>query len=169
MKQTPWFTRKFSRITDPGLFQGMVVRLEGTPTRLAAYLRDQPDEANRPNDQQWSLKKQIGHLIDLEPLWYGRCQQIIAGEKDLLEADLTNQLTHKTAHDEVDFRTLVTEFSDRRARLIAMLREVTEDQLQNTAIHPRLRTPMTLMDLTFFVAEHDDHHLVKVTNFLRDI
>ena len=32
-------------------------------------------------------------------------------------------------------------------------------ELARTALHPRLRQPMSVVDLCFFVAEHDDHHL----------
>ena len=32
-----------------------------------------------------------------------------------------------------------------------------------TALHPRLETPMRMMDLFYFVAEHDDHHLARIT------
>jgi hypothetical protein len=36
-----------------------------------------------------------------------------------------------------------------------------------TALHPRLKRPMRLVDLCFFVAEHDDHHLATVTRLAR--
>jgi hypothetical protein len=36
--------------------------------------------------------------------------------------------------------------------------------LQLTAHHPRLEQPMTVVDLCFFVAEHDDHHLAAITS-----
>jgi hypothetical protein len=32
-------------------------------------------------------------------------------------------------------------------------------------MHPRLKVPMTPVDLAWFDAEHDDHHLVKI-NFI---
>jgi predicted short-subunit dehydrogenase-like oxidoreductase (DUF2520 family) len=32
-----------------------------------------------------------------------------------------------------------------------------------TSLHPRLKRPMRLIDLCFFVAEHDDHHLAIAT------
>ena len=32
-------------------------------------------------------------------------------------------------------------------------------ELARTSLHPRLRQPMSVVDLCFFVAEHDDHHL----------
>ncbi len=35
-------------------------------------------------------------------------------------------------------------------------------ELRMTALHPRLRQSMSVADLSFFVAEHDDHHLAKI-------
>jgi|GEM_PF-4393916 len=32
----------------------------------------------------------------------------------------------------------------------------------HTALHPRLKTPMRIVDLAYFVAEHDDHHLSRI-------
>jgi hypothetical protein len=32
-------------------------------------------------------------------------------------------------------------------------------ELTRTALHPRLRQPMPVVYLCFFVAEHDDHHV----------
>jgi uncharacterized damage-inducible protein DinB len=39
--------------------------------------------------------------------------------------------------------------------------------LARTAFHPRLRQLMTVADLLFFVAEHDDHHLASITQLIR--
>ena len=38
---------------------------------------------------------------------------------------------------------------------------------QRGASHPRLATPMRLLDIAFFVAAHDDHHLARITEILR--
>jgi hypothetical protein len=32
-------------------------------------------------------------------------------------------------------------------------------ELARTSLHPRLQQPMSVVDLCFFVAEHDDNHL----------
>jgi hypothetical protein len=32
--------------------------------------------------------------------------------------------------------------------------------------HPRLKTPMRLVDHLYFVAEHDDHHLARIWELL---
>ena len=38
--------------------------------------------------------------------------------------------------------------------------------MAHTAPHPRLRVPMNLVDHAFFVAEHDDYHLARITELL---
>jgi hypothetical protein len=41
------------------------------------------------------------------------------------------------------------------------LEELKVDQVAIVAIHPRLQTPMRLLDWIYFVAEHDDHHFAQ--------
>jgi hypothetical protein len=35
--------------------------------------------------------------------------------------------------------------------------------VQRTGLHPRLNQPMRVIDLILFIAEHDDHHLARIT------
>jgi hypothetical protein len=44
---------------------------------------------------------------------------------------------------------------------VSRLREASADDLARASKHP-LGTPMRLIDLAFFVAEHDDHHMAKL-------
>ena len=39
---------------------------------------------------------------------------------------------------------------------------VSEKDVFKYALHPRLKTPVRIMDLFLFVAEHDDHHMVRI-------
>ena len=112
---------------------------------------------------KWSIKKEIGHLIDLEPLWLTRMQEIFDGKKDLSSADLSNTKTHETPHDKYLLPNLVHEFRGHRLKLIALLRQAELADLEKAARHPRLGTPMRAIDLAFFIAEHDDHHLAQIT------
>jgi hypothetical protein len=38
--------------------------------------------------------------------------------------------------------------------------------LSRTAVHPRLGQPMRIVDMAWFVAEHDDHHLARMTELV---
>ena len=40
-------------------------------------------------------------------------------------------------------------------------------RLSVTALHPRLNQPMRVVDMAFFTAEHDDHHLARMTELSR--
>jgi len=39
--------------------------------------------------------------------------------------------------------------------------------MERTALHPRLQQPMRVLDMAFFTAEHDDHHLARMTELSR--
>ena len=167
MKRTKWFERQFPSIADNGLFPGILERLEGTPARLnGKFEKSQVNALVRP-EEGWSLHKEIGHLLDLEPLWFARAKQIMEGEQDLIPADLSNKKTHETDHDGRSAQDLISGFAAERAKLVALMRSASATALENAARHPRLGTPMKLIDLAFFVAEHDDHHLASMTELLQ--
>ena len=170
MERTEWFNREFPKINDHGRLPTIIERLSGTPNRLLMkVLNIEDDEASKEFGNKWSVKKEIGHLIDLEPLWIGRVDDLKNGLSTLREADLTNQKTHQTDHNERDLRDLITEFTQLRSNLIAMIEGMTVDEINRLALHPRLKTPMHVVDLSYFVAEHDDHHLSQITALKRQI
>lgn len=164
MKQTKWFDRQFALIPDNGLLPDILERLEGTPARLSYKIsKMNPEHVQAPGLNGWSIKKEIGHLIDLEPLWFERMQQLIQNDPNLIPADLSNRKTHETDHDAKQADELIAAFKSQRDQLVQLLRQVNDTALENTALHPRLKTPMRIIDLAYFVAEHDDHHLAKIT------
>lgn len=163
MKRTAWFDREFLPIKDNGLFPCILERLEGTAARLTNKINKLQGAWALPENGKWSINKEVGHLIDLEPLWYERALQIIDNQEQLKTADLTNKKTHEADHDEKDIRDLIGRFEEEREKLLTVLRQITEADLDKSALHPRLGTPMKLIDLAFFVAEHDDHHLAQIS------
>jgi uncharacterized damage-inducible protein DinB len=169
MRRTNWFERVFPAITDNGLLPGIIERLEGTSARLVEKTKDLPDDFNPQSaDGKWSLKKEIGHLPDIESLWFERLQQIIADNPDMKVADLANRKTHEAPHDSKTFGELIAEFKPQREKFVAGLRILKDEDLEKTSLHPRLKTPMKVVDLAFFVAEHDDHHLAQVTSLITE-
>ena len=160
MRRTNWFERKFPPIEDNGLLPAILERLEGTPARLRAMLpNSEPAGAMPPG---WSAAREIGHLSDLEALWLRRVLDLLQGRAELTAADLQNNATHEADHDAWPLAHLVDRFEAARRALIAALRGVDEADLERSASHPRLGTPMRIVDLAYFVAEHDDHHLVRL-------
>jgi uncharacterized damage-inducible protein DinB len=167
MKKTKWFDRKFRAIEDNGLLPCIIERLSGTPARIAECAGQLSHELliQKPGGN-WSIQEHIGHLSDLEPLWYGRVEDFLAGAAELRAADLSNQRTNTANHNAREIDILLQEFRKQRRRLVEKLMDLEDDQLLNTALHPRLKTPMRMIDSAYFVAEHDDHHLASISEIV---
>ncbi len=163
-----WFDRSF----DPGIpvesFPEVLERLRGTPLRAAERTaRLCPDLLRLRSADRWSAQEHIGHLADLEPLWMGRISELVGGLKCLREADLENRATWDADHNSRGIDSILETFRSRREEMVERLEEMTGRELRATAMHPRLEQPMTPVDLCFFVAEHDDHHLAAITALVR--
>ena len=167
--QTPWFERKFDLNFPVGLFPVIIERLEGTLMRVAAMTKNKSEElvTRKPNGE-WSAKEQVGHLYDLEELWYGRTGDFLSGKEMLRAADLGNTKTHQAGHNKKAIKELIEQFSLARNKLIGKVKDVNEATALLTALHPRLQIPMRLIDHLFFIAEHDDHHLTRIGKLLRE-
>lgn len=163
MKQTEWFNRKFPAIEDNGILPSIIERLSGTPARVDEIISGlDPALLILKRDEKWTIQEQIGHLYDLEPLWFGRLEDLINRLPELTVADLTNQKTHTANHNAAEIKTLQQGFRELRQRFVNKLLSLNDEQLTHSSLHPRLKTPMRIIDLAYFVAEHDDHHLACV-------
>jgi len=164
MKQINWFERKFDFSTEQNIFPSIIERLIGTPIRLENKIATITDSiSGKKPGSKWSIKENIGHLIDLEPLWQGRLEDIRNGKEVLREADLENTKTHEADHNSGSTQELVHQFKVLRKQTIEELSTLEEVDVFKYALHPRLKTPMRTMDLFLFVAEHDDHHLAEIS------
>lgn len=168
MQKTEWFKRKFPIIEDNGILPSIIERLSGTHARIEEIAGElKPDILILKHGGKWSVKEEIGHLSDLEPLWLGRLYDLINGSAELRAADLTNQKTHTANHNATEIKKLLQGFRAQRQIFVNKLIGLNDTQLLNSSLHPRLKTPMRIIDLAYFVAEHDDHHLASIREILR--
>ena len=162
-----WFERKFSFPVPVELFPGVMTRLTNTPARLEDILRDQGREVLRvKRTEKWSAQEHAGHLLDLEPLWLARVEDYLSANEQLTAADLTNRKTHEANHNQRPVNDIVAEFRAARQTLVTRVSELDDSVFSRAIPHPRLGTPMRLVDHLYFVAEHDDHHLGAISNLL---
>jgi uncharacterized damage-inducible protein DinB len=83
--------------------------------------------------------------------------------KYLRSADLENKKTEVAQHNKKYINDLLAQFQELREMTLTKLNELKEQGVYKTALDPRLKKPMRTMDLFLFVAEHDDHHLARIT------
>ena len=170
MSQIPtWFERKFEFSFPVEQYPNLCARLRGTPARIEDVFRGCPREilVMKPHEQ-WSAQEHAGHLLDLEPLWLARVSDFQEGATELTAADLTNRKTHEANHNARPLEQILAEFRKARGKLLDRLEQVDAPLAGRSLLHPRLKTPMRLVDHLHFAAEHDDHHLAHIWALVRN-
>src|SRR5688572_22291183 len=167
IRQTPWVERTFQFNFPITNFPVIFSRLEGTLFRLQAILINADDEFSSHNVDGWSVKEHVGHLYDLEELWWKRLQDFLDRKEILSAADMTNTKTKEARHNEKTLEQLMQQFTIERQRMLEAVYGFDKGTLGLTSVHPRLQQPMRLIDSLYFVAEHDDHHIAAISALLR--
>jgi uncharacterized damage-inducible protein DinB len=167
IKQMPWFERSFHFDFPLELFPVIFSRLEGSVFRLARICQNVDEEKASINSEGWSVKQHIGHLYDLEELWWKRLIDFTQHKAMLTAADLMNRKTEEADHNDKTLNDLINQFATERQKILEAIYDYDETILVRTSLHPRLKQPMRLIDSLYFVAEHDDHHISSISNILR--
>lgn len=167
MTRQPWFERKFRFDLAPENRHDVIARLMATPLLLHALCRGVPAaKATSRDGDRWSIQENAGHLIDLEPLWSARTEELMDGAATLRPADLENRRTHEANHNAAALADLVERFARTRGAWIDRLAGLADADFARSSRHPRLDQPMRLIDHCVFVAEHDAHHLGRILELL---
>jgi uncharacterized damage-inducible protein DinB len=163
-----WMDRKFEFTTPVEQFPTVVERLRGTPARVEEKVRGlSPAVLTRRDGEAWSIQEHLGHLVDLDELHLGRIDDFLAGAETLRAADPRNRKTHEADHNRRDVKHLAQDFRRERRLFVERLEAIDQALLSRSAVHPRLGQPMRVLDMAWFVAEHDDHHLARMTDLVR--
>ena len=168
VERLEWIKRQFSFELPLGMYPNVVERVRGTPARLEDLVRFVPGEILTKRDgDKWSIQEQAGHLLDLEPLGLNRLDHFEAGRETLVAADLENRKTHEAHHNAKTIENILAQFRKERMALVRRLDNYDEAFIRRTALHPRLKVKIRVIDLVFFIAEHDDHHLARISELKR--
>jgi hypothetical protein len=168
MQPLKWTERKFDFGFRKEYLPFFIERMEATAPRTEELIKNLPDTAlSKQVNGQWSVKEHIGHLIDLEELHEVRVDQFAEGFTELRAADMSNKKTYEAHHNQKNIQDLLTEFRKVRAHFVHRLANFDENKLEHKALHPRLQKQITIVDLAYFVGEHDNHHLTILTQLIK--
>jgi hypothetical protein len=113
----------------------------------------------RRSNEAWSIQEHIGHLLDLEEIHEGRIDDIRTRLPNLRAADVTNRKTWEADYNSANSDRVISSFRDARMNFVQRIETLSEEDLRFASAHPRIQQPMRIVDMAFFIAEHDDHHL----------
>jgi uncharacterized damage-inducible protein DinB len=170
MTSMTWFEREFKLDLPLWMYPNVVERVRGTPARLEDRLLhlSQREIFTKRTGDKWSIQEHVGHLLDLGTLDQGRLDDYEAGLETLRAADLENRKTHEANHNANTIERLLNEFRAERSAFARRLDTYDAEFIKRTALHPRLKQPMRVIDFIFFIAEHDDHHLARIGELIKN-
>lgn len=168
VERKAWFERRFSFDLPAWMYPNILERLRGTPARLEDRVGSLPREMRVWRDgDKWSIQEHAGHLLDLEALEAKRLEDYAAGRERLTPADLENRKTYEADYNSKEIGEILRAFRKERMEFVERLESLDDDFKERSAIHPRLGLPMRVIDLAFFKAEHDDHHMARISELIR--
>jgi hypothetical protein len=170
MERTKWVDRKFNFDFPVGIMPSVLERLRGTHARIneiAASLSEA--QLKFKSNDKWSIQEHIGHLGDLDDLHDGRLDDFLARKQTLRPADMTNAKTNEAKHNERNVEDLLREFHDKREHFVKRLMNLDAETLYFKSIHPRLQVLMKPVDMAYFTAEHDDHHIASIREIMMSL
>ncbi len=165
MEKLQWFERVFSFGLPKGMLPFYIERLEGTSSRIEKKVGGIPERIlSYRLDNKWSVKENIGHLAEVDEIANKRIDEMIAGISPMSPAVFEPRPYH-----DWDISTVLAYFRSNRRKNIERYKSLTSSELGKSALHPRLKLMMTPVDLAWFDAEHDDHHLVRINEILASV
>jgi hypothetical protein len=164
MEKTLWTQRHFNFDLPLGMFPFYLERLEGSIVRLENKIKNLSDRilSERLNDK-WSIKENIAHLAEVEEVCLKRIHELTHGISPISTAvfELRQDYNLQPA------KTILNYFEENRVTAIDRFKKLTDMELQKSGMHPRLKIPITPLGLSFFHAEHDDHHIVRISEIIK--
>ena len=161
-KEILWFERKLDFGKPKEMLPYYLERLEGTISRIKTKVNGVADSLlSAQHNGKWSVKQNIGHLAEVDEIANRRIDEIISGVSPMSPAVFEPKLNY----NEMSITDVIQFFTERRKSNLKKYAELLDEDLMKSSLHPRLKVMMTAVDLAWFDAEHDDHHLVKI-NFI---
>ena len=163
MTTLPWTERTFQFGFPAGLFPSILERVRGTPARLEEVFHLLPPRILTAKlNAGWSIQEHAGHLLDLDEIHDARLDDFRTRMPVLRAADISNRRTFDANYNAVQIKDILASFRAARMRFVQRVEQLDDSALLTTATHPRLQLNMRVIDMVYFVAEHDDHHLAAI-------
>jgi hypothetical protein len=166
MKKLDWFERRFTFGLPGGMLPFYIERLEGSLARIEKKVAGISDEIlSIKLDGKWSVKQNIGHLGEVDEIALKRIDEMKQGAPVMSPAVFEPRQDYNAR----SISEVIGYFRKNRLANLSKYAGLSETDLGKTSLHPRLKVPMTPVDLAWFDAEHDDHHLVRITEILNKL
>lgn len=163
MNKTAWFDRVFTFGQPAGMLPFFLERLDGSIARLQQKTQGISEEKlSNMVDGKWSVKQNIGHLAEVDEIAIQRVDQVVAGISPMAPAVIQPGRDYNA----MPIQEVLVYFRTNRIKKLQHFMQLNEADFAKTSLHPRLKVQLNPVDLAYFGAEHDDHHIVRINEIL---
>lgn len=156
-------------MADSSTRQTVLSIVERTPAPLRKLLSSLPQSATeQKNDEGWSPKDVVGHLIDTNGVAFrGRIGRIVTEARPRIEPIEPSERLDEGGFRERDLPSLLDDFARERSAAVTEIAALTPDQLARAGDHAEAGQ-ITAANLVHYWACHDLTHLRQIEEMLRD-
>lgn len=117
---------------------------------------------------KWSAHEQLAHLARYHQVFLQRIERILAEQAPEFPRYRAEDDSEWPAWRDLSTQQLLARISSMRAKLMARLRPLSEEDFERTGMHPKFGEMSLSLWLEFFLV-HEAHHLYLVLQLVRKI
>jgi uncharacterized damage-inducible protein DinB len=117
---------------------------------------------------KWSVHNQLAHLARYHQIFLKRIERILAEQAPQFPRYRAEDDPEWPAWTGLPTAQLLVRISSMRAKLMARLRSLSEEDFERTGVHPKFGKMSLSMWLEFFLV-HEGHHLYVVLQLIREM
>jgi uncharacterized damage-inducible protein DinB len=115
---------------------------------------------------KWSAHEQLAHLARYHQIFLQRIDRILAEQSPAFPRYRAEEDPEWAAWSSLPTQQVLVRISSMRAKLMARLRSLSEEDFQRTGVHPKFGEMSLSLWLEFFLV-HEAHHLYAVLQLVR--
>ena len=148
-------------------FRAQIATLRAFPARLQAFVAplNEAQLRFRPQDKEWSIVENIGHLIDIDRLYVARVDLMLSSERPQFAPFTPDDQVRAGGYQAKPLADLLATYSELRQATVAGLSTIAPDELTRVGIHARFGE-ITIARLVEILVNHDEVHYTQMRNNL---
>lgn len=145
-------------------YHAHIATLAAFPARLSALVTPLTDAQLhfRPDDKEWSVLENIGHLVDIDPLYVDRIDRILSEERPVFAPFDPDAGVRAAHYQHQNVSDLLATYIAQRQATIDGLSTIVPDELTRIGIHAKYGE-VSIARLVELLAGHDEVHYTQIT------
>ncbi|MDT4895489.1 MAG: hypothetical protein QOH25_566 [Acidobacteriota bacterium] len=145
----------------------LIKALENAPAIIVPLVREVPASVlkRRPQPEKWSAHEHACHLAKVHALFFSRLELMLNDARPTITSYNPDEAMEEGALLKVDLDEALERFSNDRAHLVGLLKDLSEDDWQRTAEHEEY-AHYSVFIMFRHIALHDMLHAYRIEELL---